>query len=101
VLPFQVVPDTHEAVAPSEDLCVAPSKIVNVCDPKVRVRLVPALEASVENSVPFCLILLVERPEVLHDTELVQELAPEAIVQSGAVIIAYLTSDTFIPRHEP
>jgi len=49
---------------------------------------VPVLDIEFANSVAFCLTLLNVVFELLHVTMLVQELAPDAMVQFGAEILA-------------
>ena len=52
------------------------------------VLFVPLLVIAVENCVPSCLIIRDEVFELLHVIELVQELAPDAMVQFGALMVA-------------
>jgi hypothetical protein len=89
-LPFHPVPEAQEAEAVSLARWVLPSKTVKVCVvPYGMVRLVPADEPVVENSVPFWRILVAPvKLAVDHVTETEQELFPAVIVQSGAEIEA-------------
>jgi hypothetical protein len=91
VLPFHDVPATHDAVPVFVSSVVPLCTDVNVLeapDPYERVLDTPPLVFAVENCVPFCRVdRVVVKLADTHDTDVVQEEAPLAIVQLGTVSV--------------
>jgi hypothetical protein len=94
-LPFHVEPTIHNADAGSDASCIAPSFAVKTVEPfEIDCDCVP--DTAIENCVPACFTFGLVALEILHVIDELHALAPDAIVQLLAEMVAEGTAQACV-----